>query len=68
MRVTSPPTISRKQADADIRLELKEDILTIAAESGDKKYRKEVLLPRASAAEKMSHTCRNGVLEIRIRK
>jgi HSP20 family protein len=54
--------------EEDVRLELKEDILTLAAERGEKKYRKEVLLPATFAAEKMSHACRNGVLEIRLRK
>ena len=48
--------------------ELKQDILTIVASKGDKKYRKEVLLPAAFSADKMSHKCRNGVLEIKFTK
>jgi len=55
-------------SDEDIKLEVKDDILTIAAQRGEKKYRKEVLLPKTFAAEKMTHTCRNGVLEVRFAK
>jgi HSP20 family protein len=52
----------------DVHLDLHEDILVLAAESGDKKYRKEILLPASFAPERMSFTCRNGVLEIRFLK
>ena len=51
--------------EENLQLELKDDILTIAAARGDKKYRKEVLLPVVFAPEKMSHSCRNGILEVR---
>ena len=54
--------------DADIKLELKDDILILHGEKGDKKYHKEVLLPASFSPDKMSHTCRNGVLEIRFVK
>lgn len=50
----------------DVRLELADDILTIVAEKGAKKYRKEVLLPAACTTDRMSHTCRNGVLEVKL--
>lgn len=50
----------------DLRLELKDDILTIAAEKGPKRYRKEVLLPSPFEDEAMSITCRNGILEIKL--
>jgi len=49
----------------DVRLEVKDDILTIRAERGDTKYRKEVLLPGSFPREKMQVACVNGVLEIR---
>jgi HSP20 family protein len=52
--------------EEDIRLELLDDILTIAAERGPKKYRKEVLLPGSFELSAMSHSCRNGVLEIKL--
>ncbi len=54
--------------EEDIQVELKDDILTVAAEHGDTKYRKEVLLPAAFPAESMSRTCRNGIVEIKFVK
>jgi HSP20 family protein len=50
----------------DVQLELHDDILTIAAARGAKKYRKEVLLPASFAEESMSRTCRNGILEVKL--
>jgi HSP20 family protein len=55
------PGISKE----DVRIDLKDDVLTISAERGDKKYRKEVLLPRSVPKEKMQVSCNNGVLEIK---
>jgi HSP20 family protein len=52
----------------DVRIDVKDDVLTIVAERGDKKYRKEVLLPRSVSKEKMQVSCNNGVLEIKYRK
>jgi HSP20 family protein len=49
----------------DARLEVEEDVLTITAEKGDKRYRKEVLLPGRFSREMMKVSCANGVLEIR---
>lgn len=49
----------------DVRLEVTDDLLTITAERGKKKYRKEVLLPGSFPREKMRVSCTNGVLEIR---
>jgi len=51
-----------------VKLELKQDILTLSAAKGDKKYRKEVLLPGTFPPEKMRHKCRNGVLEVKLLK
>jgi HSP20 family protein len=50
---------------ADVQITVEDDLLTITAERGDKKYRKEVLLPASSAREKMQVTCNNGVVEIK---
>ena len=47
----------------DVRIEIKDDLLTIYAEKGDKKYRKEVLLPKSYPRDKMEITCNNGILE-----
>jgi HSP20 family protein len=52
----------------DVRIEVKDDVLTISAERGDKKYRKEVLLPRSVSKEKMQVSCNNGILEIKCLK
>ena len=49
----------------DVRLDVKDDLLTIHAERGDKKYHKEVLLPESYSREKMSVSCNNGILEIK---
>ena len=48
----------------DLKLELEDDILTINAAHGSKKYHKEILLPATFSTENMTHSCRNGVLEI----
>ena len=53
---------------ADVKLELRDDILTIHAERGEKLYHKEVLLPQPFTADKMQWSCKNGVLEIRLVK
>jgi len=50
---------------ADVRLEVKDDLLTIYAEKGEKKYRKEILLSRSYPREKMKVSCNNGILEIK---
>ena len=49
----------------DVQLDIKDDLLTITAERGKKKYRKEVLLPDSFPREKMQVSCINGVLEVR---
>lgn len=62
--VAEMPGISAR----DVKLKLKDDVLTITAASGDKKYRKEVLLPGSCARDKITFSCNNGVLEIRCRR
>ena len=54
--------------EADIKLDLKGDILDISAQTGDKKYHKEVLLPAKVKAETLASSYKNGVLEIKIKK
>ena len=51
--------------DDDLQVEIRDDILNIAAERGSKKYRKEILLPEGVNASSMTRVCRNGVLEIK---
>ena len=49
----------------DVRLEVKDDLLSLSAGKGDKKYRKEILLPHSYPREKMQVSCNNGILEIK---
>jgi HSP20 family protein len=49
----------------DVKITVEDDLLTITAERGDKKYRKEVLLPTSTTKEKPHVACNNGVVEIR---
>jgi HSP20 family protein len=52
----------------DIKLDLKEDILDISVQTGDRKYHKEVLLPSKVRADTMTSCYNNGILEIKVRK
>lgn len=54
--------------EEDIKLDLKEDILDISAQSGDRKYHKEVLLPAKVKAETLTSSYKNGILEIKMKK
>ena len=54
--------------EEDIKVVLRGDILDISAQSGDRKYHKEVLLPTKVKAETISFSYKNGILEIRIEK
>lgn len=52
----------------DIKLDLKEDILDISVQNGDRKYHKEILLPVKVKAENLTSSYKNGILEIKIKK
>lgn len=52
----------------DVHVEVRDDVLIISAEKGDKKYRKEVLLPQSFTQEKLEISCQNGILQIRCKK
>jgi len=54
--------------EKDVRLELRDDLLDISAERGEMKYRKELILPADFPESSMSHTCRNGMLEVKLVK
>jgi HSP20 family protein len=49
----------------DVRVEVKDDLLTVAADKKGKRYRKEILLPGNFVRERMQISCNNGVLEIK---
>ena len=50
----------------DVTLDVKDDVLTLYAEKGKAKYRKEgIRLPHSYPKEKMSISCNNGIIEIK---
>ncbi len=54
-------------AATDLHVDLKGDVMTLSAQRADKKYRKEVLLPKPCRSEDPSVNCNNGIVEIRCR-
>ena len=52
----------------DVRVELQDDVLIISAEKGDKKYRKEVLLPQSFSRENLKISCQSGILQVKCMK
>lgn len=60
--VAEMPGIDEK----NLHIEMKGDILTISAEGQNRKYQKEILLPREATAEQMTWNYKNGILEIKI--
>jgi len=52
----------------DIQIDVRDDVLTISAQKGVKKYRKEMLLSHLLSKERIEVTCNNGVVTIRCRK
>ena len=58
------PGISKR----DVQIKFEDDVLTISAQRGERRYRKEVLLPRDIALDRMQVSCKNGILEIKCPK
>jgi len=54
--------------ERDIKLDLKEDILEITAQTGDRKYHKEVLLSAKVKPDTLTSSYKNGVLEVKMGK
>ena len=52
----------------DIKIDVRDDVLTISAKKGAKKYRKEVLLSHSPAKDRIKATCNNGIVTIRCEK
>ena len=52
----------------NIKLDLKEDILDISAQTGDRKYHKEILLPSKVRTDTLVSSYANGILEIKVKK
>jgi HSP20 family protein len=55
-------------ADADIKVEVEGDILTLEANGRDRKYAKELLLPAQVQPSSIQRTFANAILEIRLEK
>jgi HSP20 family protein len=58
------PGVSKK----DVQLDLVDDRLTICAQRGEKRYRKEITLPERFAQQNMRWECTNGILKIRLER
>lgn len=54
--------------EKNIKVEVKDDILTLSVEAGERKYQKEVLLPHAVKPQVTGRAYRNGVLELKLGK
>jgi len=52
----------------EVRVEVRDDVLILSAEKGDRKYRKEVLLPQSLRREKIKISGQNGILQIKCMK
>jgi HSP20 family protein len=52
----------------DIKIDVRDDVLTIWAKKGAKKYRKEILLSHSPAKDRIKVTCNNGIVTIRCEK
>ena len=52
----------------DITLELKGDILTLSAETGDRNYHKDIVLPSEVDESTEEMTFKNGILEVKYSK
>ena len=52
----------------DVRVEIRDDVLILSAEKGDKKYRKEVLLPQSFSRENLKLSCQSGILQVKCMK
>ena len=52
----------------DIAIDVRDDVLTISAHRGGKKYLKEVLLSHFPVKDKIEVTCNNGIVTIRCAK
>ena len=54
--------------EEDIKVELRGDILDIFAQTGDRKYHKEVLFPAKVEPQTLTYNYKNGILEVKVKK
>lgn len=52
----------------DVTLEMVENRLKLSARRGNIKYQKEIMLPQPFSAEELDWDCKNGILQIRLRR
>jgi len=52
----------------DIKIDVRDDVLTVSAEKGAKKYRKEILISHSPVKDRIKVTCNNGIVTIRCEK
>lgn len=64
LMVTELPGVTEE----DIKFEVKGDILKLSAQTGDRKYSKEILLPSRVRKDKIEKSYKNGILEMRLVK
>ena len=55
-------------SDKDIHFELRGDIFKLSAETGDRKYSKEILLSSKVKGDRIESSYKNGILEIKLIK
>ena len=51
-----------------VKVELRGDVLLLTASSKERKYHKELLLPRSFTQDRLTTSMRNGLLEVRLDK
>ena len=51
--------------EGDLQVDTRGDILTLTAERGEKKYRKEILLSQRFVRKSIKVSCNNGIVELR---
>lgn len=51
----------------DVSVSIDDDVMSIRAQRKEKKYRKEVLLPKPVSKEPVSISCNNGIVQIECR-
>lgn len=53
-------------SEEEVRIDIREDVLSLQT-TGERKYEKEILLPRAVAPKPKAKTFKNGILELRLK-
>lgn len=54
--------------EKDVKVDLRDDVLTIRADNPKRKYQKELLIPSKVKADSLSYSYKNGILEIKLAK